>query len=230
MAITKETRTQFINFIAPLAQKVCKDRGYGNAQIWTCIAQAACESAYGTSSLMKKANAFFGIKGGQGWLDAGHKLYSTRTKECYDGSTYVTITDSFRAYDTPLESVEDYFNLISNNRYKASLTQTTVRDCITKIKEGGYATDPNYVNTICNFYNNDKDLIESFTVDNASDYKLYRVKVQTVLNVRKGAGTNYEVVRQLKPNTIVAVKRKADGWGYVPAQGGWICMDYTECV
>ena len=44
---------QFINTIAPIAVKVCKERGYGNAQAWTCVAQACCESAYGTASIMK---------------------------------------------------------------------------------------------------------------------------------------------------------------------------------
>ena len=58
----------FIDTVAPIAVKVCKERGYGNAQAWTCVAQACCESAFGTSKIMANANAFFGIKANKSWI------------------------------------------------------------------------------------------------------------------------------------------------------------------
>lgn len=161
---TKKQQTDFINMIGPLAQKVCYERGYGNAQIWTCIAQACCESAYGTSNLMKKANAFFGVKAPKSWKGL---VYNTKTREVYSGQS-VVITDQFKAFSTPLESVEDYYNLLAskwNKHYNKSLKQNTVKDCITEIKLGGYATAPNYVSTICSFYNSNKADIEKFKVD-----------------------------------------------------------------
>lgn len=166
---TTQQKKDFINLIGKAAQKVCKERGYGNAQIWTCIAQACCESNYGQSKLMKNANAFLGIKASTGWIRQakyGGLVYDTLTKECYDGKTYVTIRDLFRAYKTPEDCVRDYFDLLALTRYQKSLTKKTVKECITEIKNGGYATSPTYVDTICNFYNSNKSDIEKFTVDN----------------------------------------------------------------
>ena len=97
---TKAQQIAFIKEIGPLALKVCKDRGYGNAQIWTCIAQACNESAFGTSQRMRRSNAYFGIKANKYWIDQakyGGLVYDSGTKECYDGKTYVSINAYFRA-------------------------------------------------------------------------------------------------------------------------------------
>ena len=157
----------FIDTVGPLAAQVCTERGYGNAQAWTCVAQACCESGYGTSGIMMGANAILGIKANTGWVQAakyGGMVYSARTKECYDGKTYTDITDTFRAYGSLIDSVRDYFDLIEHDRYKVSLTKTTVNDCITAIKNGGYATSPTYINTINTIYNNNRSLIEKYKV------------------------------------------------------------------
>lgn len=164
---TQEQINSFIDTIGPIAAKVCKERGYGNAQAWTCVAQACCESAYGTSRLMKNANAFFGIKATTTWVKTakyGGLVYSSKTKECYDGKTLVTINDTFRAYRTMEDSVRDYFDLIEMGRYKLSLKTDTVKDCITAIKNGGYATAPNYISTIMNFYTKSQDRINRYAV------------------------------------------------------------------
>lgn len=157
----------FINLIAPIAVKVCKERGYGNAQAWTCVAQACCESAYGTAAIMARANAFFGIKATKTWVQAakyGGRVYNARTKECYDGKTYTNITACFRAYNNMEDSVRDYFDLMEASRYKASLTKSTVKECITAIKAGGYATSPTYVNTIVSIYTKFQEQIERHSV------------------------------------------------------------------
>lgn len=158
---------KFINTIAPIAVKVCKERGYGNAQAWTCVAQACCESAYGTATIMKNANAFFGIKASSGWVKAakyGGKVYNAATKECYDGKTYTNINACFRAYNNMEDSVRDYFDLIEGARYKASLTKDTVLEAITCIKNGGYATSPVYISTINTIFENNKAEITKYTV------------------------------------------------------------------
>lgn len=157
----------FIDVIAPIAVKVCKERGYGNAQAWTCVAQACCESAYGTSGIMARANAFFGIKATKAWVRAakyGGKVYNAATKECYDGSTYTNITACFRAYNSMEDSIRDYFDLLENKRYKACLTKDTVKACITDIKNGGYATSPTYISTITSIYTKFQGQIEKYTV------------------------------------------------------------------
>ena len=162
------TKTQIQNFIdtlGPIVRKVVKELGYGNAQIQTCIAQACCESAYGTSSIMINANAVFGIKADKGWVNAGHKFFNAKTKECYDGKNYVGIIDGFRAYDSIEEGIRDYFKLLSYSRYNKCLTKTTVKDCITEIKNGGYATSPTYINTIVSIYNTNANNINKYLLD-----------------------------------------------------------------
>lgn len=168
MAVSQAKQIEFIKEIGPIAQAECKKRGYNNALIWTCIAQACDESAYGTSQRMRNSNAYFGIKANDYWIKQakyGGLVYDSKTKECYDGKTHTTIYAVFRAYRSMEDSVADYFDLLNYNRYKSTLTKTTVRECITCIKAGGYATAPDYVNTICNFYNKHKQLIEMYRVD-----------------------------------------------------------------
>ena len=163
---------KFINTIAPIAVKVCKERGYGKAQAWTCIAQACCESAYGTATIMKNANAFFGIKASLGWVKAakyGGKVYNAATKECYDGKTYTNINACFRAYNNMEDSVRDYFDLIEGARYKVSLTKDTVLEAITCIKNGGYATSPVYISTINTIFEKNKAEITAYTVTGKVD-------------------------------------------------------------
>ncbi len=158
----------FIDIVAPIAAKICKERGYGNAQAWTCVAQACCESAFGTSKIMANANAFFGIKANKSWVQKakyGGKVYNAKTKECYDGKTYVSITDCFRAYNSMEDSIRDYFDLIEGQRYKASLDKRTVLECITEIKKGGYATSPTYISTITSIFEKYKSQITRYTVD-----------------------------------------------------------------
>lgn len=185
----------FIDTIAPIAITVCKERGYGNAQAWTCIAQACCESNYGTSKLMANAKAFFGIKATRTWVSRakyGGLVYNAGTKECYDGHTYTNITACFRAYKTMADSVRDYFDLLEGDRYKASLSKTTVHDCITVIKNGGYATSPTYISTIDSIYNKFKSQIERYTVDgNINTTSVdYTAVAKEVIAGKWGNGTN----------------------------------------
>ena len=154
---TQEQVKVFFNKLAPIAVDQARKHGY---KIFpsVCLAQAACESAYGTSPKMIRANALFGIKVGKSkwhfgtaWKD---KAYSTKTKECYDGKTYKTITDLFRAYDTLEEAVEDYYDLLCvASRYKYALNQPTPLACIQGIQRAPYATSPTYVSTIMNIIN-----------------------------------------------------------------------------
>lgn len=156
------TKSEFVKEIAKDAKTVCKERGYGYASYATCVAQACCESAYGQSERMSKANAYFGIKATAKWVQAnkyGGLTYNSRTKECYQGVHY-DITACFRAYLCRLDSVKDYFDLMEISRYKNSLKASTVEECITIIKKGGYATAPDYINTILKVYNNIKDQID----------------------------------------------------------------------
>lgn len=149
---------------------------------------------------MMKANAIFGIKATKTWKG---KVYNSKTKECYDGVNYTDITASFRAYDNLEESIKDYFDLIcKSTRYKKALNCKSAEECITEIKNGGYATSPTYITTIMSIINSNNltkyDKIESVEngekpVQSSKDpnYKIGNVyTLQVDLKVRAGTGTN----------------------------------------
>ena len=62
-----------------------------------------------------------------------------------------------------------------------------------------------------------------------TDYSV-KVTAQAGLNVRKGAGTNYNIITALKCGTVAIVSKVSGNWGYVGKYGGWICLDYTAKV
>lgn len=143
-------KSKFIPTIAPLV--VAENNKRGNPLFSSVvIAQAICESGWGQSKLMMKANAIFGIKAFSGWKG---KVYNANTQEFYDGKTYTNITACFRAYDSLAESISDYFDLITKTeRYRKATVAKTPLECITAIKNGGYATSPTYINTIMSIIN-----------------------------------------------------------------------------
>lgn len=103
------------------------------------IAQAALESAWGTSGLAANHNNLFGIKGSYGGNAA-----NMATWEVYGGITY-TITANFRSYPDWATSIKDYGVFLNvNSRYKHALGLTDYKKQIKAIHEAGYATDPHY--------------------------------------------------------------------------------------
>ncbi|WP_051910474.1 LysM peptidoglycan-binding domain-containing protein [Carnobacterium pleistocenium] len=119
----------------------------GATQLWSiykvlpsvAIAQAALESAWGTSGLTTKYNNLFGIKGSYGGNAA-----NMATWEVYGGITY-NITANFRAYPSWETSIKDYGAFLNvNSRYKKALGLTSYKAQIKAIHEAGYATDPQY--------------------------------------------------------------------------------------
>ena len=161
-------KSEFIPTIAPIV--VAENKRRGNPLFSSVvIAQAICESNWGQSQIMMKANAIFGIKATSSWKG---KVYNANTQECYDGSTYTNITACFRAYNSLAESISDYFDLITGlDRYKKAIHAQSPLECITAIKNGGYATSPTYINTIMSIINSNNltkyDAVED--VENSVD-------------------------------------------------------------
>lgn len=177
-------KSEFIPTIAPLVQAENKKRGNPlfNSVV---IAQSICESGWGQSTIMMKANAIFGIKATSSWKG---KVYSAQTKECYDGINYTTITDLFRAYDSLDESIKDYFDLICNSsRYKKALYTGSPTECITAIKNGGYATSPTYINTIMSIINSN-NLTKYDNVEDVENSKNIEELAKEVIAGKYGNG------------------------------------------
>lgn len=131
---------------------------------------------------MMKANAIFGIKATSNWKG---KVYNANTKECYDGINYTNINACFRAYNSLQESISDYFDLICGlSRYASAIHTSSPLDCITAIKNGGYATSPTYIDTIMSIINSNNltkyDTVENVnnSVDNSDIEKLAREVIE----------------------------------------------------
>lgn len=132
----------FIKRMAPIAIRQAKKHG-NKIFPSVCIAQACCESAYGTTQRMIKANAVFGIKVGKSayhfgkaWKDLS---YNSKTKEVVKGK-YEEIRDNFRAYASLEDATEDYFDLLCTaSRYKKALNAKDYKTCIRAIAPS-YAT------------------------------------------------------------------------------------------
>ena len=138
---------QFIETIAPLIQDEAKARGYKVCS--PVIAQAAIESAYGTSKLASIWFNLFGMKCGSSWKG---KSVNLATKEEYN-SQLVSIRDNFRVYDSLEDGIKGYYDFISTNRYANLKTANTAEEYLKLIKQDGYATSSSYVTTCMNVVN-----------------------------------------------------------------------------
>lgn len=170
-------KNEFVGTIAPMV--VTENENRGNPLFPSVvIAQAILESAWGQSTIMMRANAIFGIKATTSWKG---KVYNARTKECYDGYTYTSIYDCFRAYDNLEDSIHDYFDLICGlSRYSKALHTSSPEQCIRAIKDGGYATSPSYVDSVMK-------LIEQNNLTKYDDIKQENEDVEKEVNINQMA-------------------------------------------
>ena len=221
---TQEQVHAFINQIAPLIQKESKARGYKVAS--PIIAQACCESAFGTSSLGYKYHNYFGMKCGSSWKG---KSVNLKTKEEYSVGQLTTIRDNFRVYDSMEEGVIGYFNFISMKRYANLKDATTPRQYLEMIKADGYATSSTYIATNMNLV--DKYGLTRF--DDAPFRPITPQLISDVIDLKYGNGNsriialtnegyNAEEV-QKKVNEVYKLSKELE-----PFKNK--CGEYFECV
>lgn len=169
------------------------------------MAQFILESGYGKSELAQNANNCFGMKkslSGNTWSGStwdGSSVYTKKTQE-YENGQYVTITADFRKYPSVEKSIADHSAYLlgakngSKLRYDGLKGCTNYKKAVQIIKDGGYATSPTYVESICNIIERWK--LTQYDVATPADDKpaavpfLVRVSIPD-LNIRKGPGTNY---------------------------------------
>ena len=214
------------------------------------LAQFILESGYGKSELAQNANNCFGMKkclSGNTWSGStwdGISVYTKKAQE-YENGQYVTITADFRKYPSVEKSIADHSAYLlgakngSKLRYDGLKNCTDYKKAVQIIKDGGYATSPTYVESICNIIERwkltqydaaapaeDKPLVVPFLV---------RVSISD-LNIRKGPGTNYARTGMYTGKgtfTIMEVKsgQGSDaGWGRLKSGAGWISLDYGKRV
>jgi flagellum-specific peptidoglycan hydrolase FlgJ len=130
-----EGKEAFLAAYTHVAKEIAEDLGVSYKVV---LAQAALESGCGKSV---KGNNLMGIKshGEEGGVDVV-------THEVVNGKR-VKITDSFRAYDTPEDSIRGYGKFLkANSRYKHFLRAGAENEDaqLSALQTSGYATDPMY--------------------------------------------------------------------------------------
>jgi flagellar protein FlgJ len=137
-------RISFVKSLEPIAQQAASQLGVSTD---TLIAQAALETGWGrhVPTAGNGASSFnlFGVKASGGW--SGDSVNSLTT-EVVDGQA-AAMPQSFRAYSSVQQGVNDYVTLLQRNaRYQSALgTGSDVGAFATGLAHGGYATDPDYV-------------------------------------------------------------------------------------
>lgn len=116
----------------------------------TVIAQMAIESGWGGSGLTSKYNNFFGVKG-----KGTPKLLTEEER----GGKRESEKASFRAYDSPEDSVKDYVKLLTtDSRYKDVLKAKTPEEQALAIGKTPYSTSSTYGQSILSTVKANKSL------------------------------------------------------------------------
>ena len=132
---TFANKDEFLAAMTPVAKEVAADLGISHKIV---LAQAALESGWGKSM---KGNNLMGIKshGEKGGVDVV-------THEVVNGKK-VKITDSFKQYESPADSIRGYGAFLkANSRYKHFLRAGAENEDaqLSALQTSGYATDPQY--------------------------------------------------------------------------------------
>jgi len=137
--MTPEQIEKFLRVIGPHAVEAGRTIGVDPRLI---IAQSALETGWGKAA---PGNNYFGIK--SHGVPGGQPLQTSEVDPA-TGQRYTTKA-SFRTYDDPKASVDDYANfLLTNDRYKPLLEAKGLAAQVAALGKSGYATDPNYAKSV----------------------------------------------------------------------------------
>lgn len=142
-AATAAEQAAFVRDLAPHAEEAGRRLGVAPEHV---IAQAALETGWGRhlpGAAAQTSHNYFGIKAGNHWEGAA----TTATTTEFESGSARRVAADFRRYGSVAESVTDFTRLIAqNSRYAGVLdTGSDARAYATALKQGGYATDPDYV-------------------------------------------------------------------------------------
>ena len=131
----------FVDKLMPYALKAVEESGMNPLVL---VSQAALETGWGEH--VPQGNNYYGIKAGSGWSGETEDF---GTHEYVNGEK-VNLSDTFRAYPSLLESMQDYVSLIQGQeRYaKAAPLSWDPERYFDEIQKAGYATDPEYASKL----------------------------------------------------------------------------------
>lgn len=214
------------------------------------IAQFILESAYGKSELAQGANNCFGMKcslsgntwGGSAW--DGASKYAKNTQEYVNGQ-YVTVTAEFRKYQDVEQSIADHSAYLlgamkgSKKRYDGLKGCTDYKKAVQIIKDGGYATAPDYVEKVCsiiekwNLTKYDVDASVSNGTGINTDFPACPFTVQVIvddLNYRESPEMGNNIKGQTGKGVFTIVEVR-NGWGKLKSGVGWIYLENPDyCI
>lgn len=191
-------------------------------------AQGLIESGWGRSQLATQGNNLFGIKGSYN----GQSIYFP-TQEYFNGH-YVTINAAFRKYPNWSASIEDHGRFLAeNSRYHNLLWVRDYRTVAHDLQSDGYATDPNYANSLINAVNS-YDLTqwdqEAFKGGNGGGTpaptpnpgngnhvtnETGTFTFTTTTNIRNAPSTSAKIVGSYNPGDTVHYSGKVQAEGYI---------------
>ena len=252
-AITAQARplTDNEKFIEEIGAMARADMAKSGICAAVTVAQAILESGWGKSDLAVKAKNIFGMKcslSGNTWPGSswdGKSSYNKSTGEYYSGS-YTTVKADFRVYKSWAESVADHSAYLAGAkngsalRYAGLVGCTDYRKAAQIIKNGGYATSPDYVTKICNIveqhnlvrfntnYSAPANTKPATTVTPAPASKVpYLVRVGSGVQIYKApAGA----VAKACPYGVYTIVEERNGYGKLKSGAGWLKLSAVTKV
>ena len=211
MSYKKEQALEFINMLAPIAQKAFNNIGKILPSV--CIAMAIVESNCGQSNIMKKNNALLGQKVGTGKTAKKYwsgKFFVSRTKEEYTVGTHTIIKSAFRAYDSVEQCVFNYYELLNTSLYKKVASNVDYKTQMQQIKDCGYMTSSTEVNSVIS-------IIEKYNL--------------TIYDTKNDSENSIE--KEINSATVYTVKKNDTLWGIASKYYGYgikwrIIYDYNN--
>ncbi|RGQ06601.1 hypothetical protein DWZ12_04905 [Blautia obeum] len=244
------TPAELIKKVGPL---FTKDQLQTGILASVSMAQFILESGWGKSKLTQNANNAFGMKknlSGNTWPGSkwdGVKTIPMKTGEqTKDGKSYSIVAD-FRVYDCLQCSIGDHSAYLAGAKNGNKLRYEGLKGCkdykkaATIIKNGGYATDVNYVSQLCRIIEQykltDYDVKAGGTgtdsktaTTTTTKKKTFQVKVTANdLRIRRGPGTNYAFTGRYTGKGKFTIVEERNGWGRLKSGAGWICLT-VNCV
>lgn len=240
-SLVGKSESEVVELVGPLFSK---DQEKTGILASVSMAQFILESSYGKSELAVNANNCFGMKkslSGNTWPGStwDGSIYPKETKE-YSNGQYITIVSEFRKYKCLEDSIEDHSAYLagamngSKKRYEGLVGETDYRTAATIIENGGYATSPTYIDSLCN-------VIEKWNLtrfDSAynpeekpsSEYPEVPFIVNVIvndLNYRSEPSMSGKVKGQTGKGIFTIVEVSGD-WGKLKSGVGWIYLANPE--
>lgn len=153
---------EFVRQLLPAARQVAKQIGLSPVAL---LAQAALETGWGKRMIPaadgSPSRNLFGVKAGSQWRGASTQVNSLE----YENGQAVMRKSAFRRYDSFVQSMQDYVDLIgTHERYgKAREVANDPEAYFDALQQAGYATDPQYAKKLKQVLHSDalKDLWQS---------------------------------------------------------------------